>query len=115
MRKVSFGGGERRKLTLITELIKQGHKIFIFSHDAEEISQLSVSFEKIILKKKRNNIIQLITDSLAILKIQKYKNIHCQIQFGISSRFIISSYFIYNKSLSIIYNNYSYCRPNCDG
>jgi GalNAc-alpha-(1->4)-GalNAc-alpha-(1->3)-diNAcBac-PP-undecaprenol alpha-1,4-N-acetyl-D-galactosaminyltransferase len=103
MRKVSLGGGERRKLTFITELIKKGHKIFIYFHDPEEISQLSVPFEKIILKKKKNSIIQAISDIFAILKTQKDKNIHCQIQFGISSRFIISSYL--NKVSSIIFMN----------
>ena len=101
IRKVSFGGGERRKLTLITEFIKQGHNIYIFTHDSEEISQLSIPIERIILKKKKNSIIQAISDCYAILKIQKHKNIQCQIQSGISSRFIISSYL--NKVSAITY------------
>ena len=101
IRKVTFGGGERMKLTLMTEFIKQGHEILIFSHNNEELNKLSFPFKRIILDKKKNSIIQAVSDGFAINKSLQNRDIHCLFTFGFSIRFIVASYF--RKTTSIVY------------
>ena len=101
VRKIIFGGGERMKLALMTEFIKQGHEIYIYSHNNDELNKLSFPFKRIILDKKKNKIVQAISDVFVINNSLKKADIDCFISFGFSMRYIVTSYF--NNICSIIY------------
>jgi glycosyltransferase involved in cell wall biosynthesis len=101
LRTASFGGGERMKLTLMTEFLKHNHTIFIYTHNSEEVINLPFPFELILMKKRGNKLIQAVSDFLFIYKHFNKTKIDCLINFGFSTRWIIAS--TLNGICSIVY------------